>query len=250
MLKTLQDSGVVVLWRPLLEMNGGWFWWGNKDVAGFVAVWQHMFNYYTTTKGLHNLLWVYAPNIGASTVLKYYPGDGYVDITGIDGYYNSPTALNIPEYAPMLTLKKPFGYTEFGGVPANGGSQMVFDNMVLINSIRNNYPQMCFFMPWHCSWSIVCQKNATQLMTDPWVITRDQLTWKNGTPVADNGMKRAAAPVLLRNNSSKMLYTMQGRAIKYSGKGTIPAGLYFSRELGGPAQGQAMRKVIVGNAQN
>ena len=24
----LQKAGVVVLWRPMQEMNGNWFWWG------------------------------------------------------------------------------------------------------------------------------------------------------------------------------------------------------------------------------
>jgi mannan endo-1,4-beta-mannosidase len=247
-LKTLQDSGVVVIWRPFLEMNGGWFWWGNGDVTAFVALWRHMFNYFTTTKGLHNLLWNYSPNIGAN-VTKYYPGDAYVDIVGLDGYYAEPTSLNIPEYASMLTYNKPLGFGEFGGIPAGGGSQNVFDNAVLINSIKANYPKMCYFMPWHCSWSIVCQKNATQLMTDPWVITRDKLTWKTMTPIADNGMKRAAPLVLSRTNSPQVLYTMQGRAIKYSGKGTVPAGLYFSKEPGSQAAGQSMRKVVIGNGR-
>ena len=29
-LKALQDAGVPVLWRPLHEAEGGWFWWGAK----------------------------------------------------------------------------------------------------------------------------------------------------------------------------------------------------------------------------
>jgi mannan endo-1,4-beta-mannosidase len=29
-LKKLQDAGVPVLWRPLHEAEGGWFWWGAK----------------------------------------------------------------------------------------------------------------------------------------------------------------------------------------------------------------------------
>jgi hypothetical protein len=70
------------------------------------------------------------------------------------------------------------------------------------------------------------------------------------TPIADNGMKRAAPLVLSRTNSLQVLYTMQGRAIKYSGKGTVPAGLYFSKELGSQAAGQSMRKVVVGNGLN
>jgi hypothetical protein len=208
-----------------------------------------MFNYFTTTKGLHNLLWNYSPNIG-SNVTKYYPGDAYVDIVGLDGYYAEPTSLNIPEYASMLTYNKPLGFGEFGGIPAGGGSQNIFDNAVLINSIKANYPKMCYFMPWHCSWSIVCQKNATQLMTDPWVITRDKLTWKTQTPIAFDGLKQNSPLVLSSTGSKQILYTVQGRAIKYSGKGTVPAGLYFSKPISAAQQGQMMRKVVVENGSN
>jgi mannan endo-1,4-beta-mannosidase len=246
-LKALQDSGVIVLWRPFMEMNGGWFWWGDKDSAAFVALWKQMFNYFTTTQGLNNLLWVYAPNIG-SNVTKYYPGDAYVDVAGLDAYYDAPTSINPPEYTQMLTLKKPLGFTEFGGVPAAGGSNDVFNDDVVITSIKNNCPQMCFFMNWHCPWSIICQKNSTALMTDPWIVTRDKLTWSAMTPVVYNVQKINAPMVdLPSNNSPRVLYTMQGRAIKYSGKGSVPAGLYFSKDAGGSALGRTMRKIFIGN---
>ena len=55
-LQALKQAGVVVLWRPFHEMNGGWFWWGGKSPDSFVAVWRHMFDYFTRTKGLDNLL--------------------------------------------------------------------------------------------------------------------------------------------------------------------------------------------------
>jgi mannan endo-1,4-beta-mannosidase len=186
-----------------------------------------MFNYFTTTKGLHNLLWNYSPNIG-SNVTKYYPGDTYVDIVGLDGYYAEPTSLNIPEYTSMLTYNKPLGFGEFGGIPAGGGSQNIFDNAVLINSIKTKYPKMCYFMPWHCSWSIVCQKNATQLMTDPWVITRDKLTWKTGTQIAAEPAKRNL-PQTLTRSGSRTLYSIRGQAIHSTDKGAIPPGIYFQK---------------------
>ena len=66
-LQELKDAGVVVLWRPFHEMNGDWFWWGAKDPDTFIKVWQHMFDYFTKTKGLDNLLWVYSPNHGSKT---------------------------------------------------------------------------------------------------------------------------------------------------------------------------------------
>jgi len=248
--KTLQDAGVIVIWRPFHEMNGGWFWWGNGDVAAFVALWKQMFNYFTVTKGLNNLLWLYAPNTGGN-MTKYYPGDAYVDLVGIDGYFAEPTTINITsDYTSMLTLNKPLGFSEFGGVPAAGGSDDVFNNMVLINSIRTSYPQMCFFMNWHCPWAIDCQNNSTQLMNDPWIITRDKLTWNTLTSVDHNVQKfNAPVAVVSSNKLPVLLYTMQGRAIKYSGKGSVPAGLYFSKNMGVSASSQTMRKIIIGNGE-
>src|SRR5678815_5396215 len=49
-LQELKDAGVVVLWRPFHEMNGGWFWWGAQPPDQFIRVWQHMFDYFTNTK--------------------------------------------------------------------------------------------------------------------------------------------------------------------------------------------------------
>jgi len=66
-LKELKDAGVVVLWRPFHEMNGGWFWWGAKEPEQFIALWRHMFDYFSKTKSLDNLLWVYGPNHGQNT---------------------------------------------------------------------------------------------------------------------------------------------------------------------------------------
>ncbi len=190
-LKTLQDAGVVVLWRPFHEQNGGWFWWGNKNQADFVALWKQMFAYFTKTKGLNNLLWVFAPNYG-SNVTKYYPGPAYVDIVGLDAYFDAPKTLSITGYAEMAALGKPFGLTEFGGVPAAGGSNHVFNNQVLINEIRAKYPMISFFMNWHCPWSIYCQDNAAALLNDSWVITRDELDWKNAPVVGV--MQKGSAP--------------------------------------------------------
>ncbi|HTU03660.1 MAG TPA: glycosyl hydrolase, partial [Candidatus Sulfotelmatobacter sp.] len=54
-LKRLEDAGVVVLWRPFHEMNGGWFWWGAKPPEDFISLWRQTFAYFTGTKRLHNL---------------------------------------------------------------------------------------------------------------------------------------------------------------------------------------------------
>ena len=64
-LKELQDAGVVVLWRPLPEMNGEWYWWGKtshpSNAEPYVNIFRDMYDYFTNVKGLNNLIWVYSP---------------------------------------------------------------------------------------------------------------------------------------------------------------------------------------------
>ena len=72
-----------------------------------------MFEYFSTEKGLDNLLWVYAPNHGENTA-KYYAGDRYVDIVGLDAYTDFIDPQHIKGYAEVAALPKPFGFTEFG----------------------------------------------------------------------------------------------------------------------------------------
>ncbi|KAJ9464919.1 Mannan endo-1 [Diplonema papillatum] len=86
-LKTLQDAGVPVLWRPLHEAAGGWFWWGAKRTDGVppgfacVLLWKLLYTTMTVTHGLNNLIWVWNGQNAA-----WYPGDDYVDIVSYDIY--------------------------------------------------------------------------------------------------------------------------------------------------------------------
>ena len=112
-LQELKDAGVVVLWRPFHEMNGGWFWWGAQPPEAFIKIWRHMFDYFTTTKALDNLLWVYGPNHGNKTA-AYYPGDRYADLTGLDAYTDFIDAEHIKGYSEVARIAKPFGFTEYG----------------------------------------------------------------------------------------------------------------------------------------
>ena len=80
-LKKLQKEGVPVLWRPLHEASGGWFWWGSQGPEPYKQLWRMMYNRLTYHHGLDNLIWVWNgedPN--------WYPGDDVVDIVGIDIY--------------------------------------------------------------------------------------------------------------------------------------------------------------------
>jgi hypothetical protein len=75
------------------EMNGFWFPW-NEGVNGnqpgeYVAAWRHVHDIFTQV-GATNVSWVWCPNVDLFGTLiplgELYPGDAYVDWTGLDGF--------------------------------------------------------------------------------------------------------------------------------------------------------------------
>lgn len=114
----LQAAGVSVLWRPLHEASGGWFWWGRNDrtdevpaAYAQVALWRYLYDRLTNYYGLNNLIWVWNGQSGA-----WYPGDNYVDIVSYDIYDGSQNyesqidvynqAKNYPHEVKMVALSE------------------------------------------------------------------------------------------------------------------------------------------------
>ena len=172
-LQELQAAGVVVLWRPMHEMNGGWFWWGAQEPKDFVAVWRHMFDYFTQTKGLHNLIWVYSPNHGP-TAADFYPGDAYTDLVGLDAYTDHIDPKSIKGYPGVSALNKPFGFTEFG---PHGASNPPgdYDYRRFLAGIAEHFPRSRFFLCWDDKWNPAENHFAREFYNDPRVITRESL---------------------------------------------------------------------------
>jgi hypothetical protein len=101
-LRQLDSLNIPVLWRPLHEIDGGWFWWTNPNTkSGKTAeLWRIVYNYLVNVCGFHNLIWVYCSGMASYTNPSvslldsaavawrqtYYPGAQYVDIAGIDLY--------------------------------------------------------------------------------------------------------------------------------------------------------------------
>lgn len=141
----LQNENIPVLWRPFHEgcgnlygnWNGAcaWFWWGAgnsttyNEATGkytvssdrencsecYIALWKLMFSYFTETKGLHNLIWVWN---GQNK--EFYPGSDYVDIIGND-IYDKPDIHN-SNIASFMSYKsinpdKIVALTECGSMP-------------------------------------------------------------------------------------------------------------------------------------
>ncbi|MGH2663992.1 MAG: glycosyl hydrolase [Actinomycetota bacterium] len=181
----LRDSGVVVLWRPLHEMNGTWFWWGGKPPGQFQALWRDMFDYLTYEKGLDNLLWVYSPSASQGNTLLRYPGPQYVDIVGLDVYSKlERDCTTFTGYSELITLGKPFAFTEFG--PGVGGEENVepYDWEDLMGCIRSAHPETIYFMVWRGNFGLDSDlhRGVDALLEDPWIVNRSEVAWRLETP--------------------------------------------------------------------
>ncbi len=159
-LQQLEDAGVTVMWRPLMEMNGTWFWWGAPaNPNDFKALWQDLYNYLENTKGLSNLIWVYGPNAGSNVTL-YYPGHDYVDVVGLDKYMSlaetrGDIPLTIEGYDLLAQLGKPIYLSEFGPRPADASGQDIpFDYRRLVNDIVTRYPMLFGVFHWEWVWKL------------------------------------------------------------------------------------------------
>ena len=77
-----QRQGIPIVWRPLHEASGRWFWWGAEDGEAYRRLYRYMFDYFREA-GIHNLLWVWTSELNDD---DWYPGDDCVDIVARDGY--------------------------------------------------------------------------------------------------------------------------------------------------------------------
>ena len=114
-LKVLQDAGVPVLWRPLHEFDGQWFWWGKGGPKNFRRLWQLMYNRFTMHHGLNNLIWV----LGYSGEIEngWYPGDEYVDISGADTYDSGSHIELYDKVVQVVGSEMPIALHECGPIP-------------------------------------------------------------------------------------------------------------------------------------
>ena len=115
-LKKFDAAGVPVLFRPLHEAEGGWFWWGARGAEPMKKLWLLLHDRLTVKHNLHNLVWVYS----SGTDPKWYPGDDVVDIIGIDQYPSDPSDALSTVWETLRSQydgRKMLALTEFGGVP-------------------------------------------------------------------------------------------------------------------------------------
>jgi len=92
-LKTDDGKKIPFIFRPWHEMDGSWFWWGEKNCTPkeLKELFRFSVEYLRKEKGLSQMLVAYSPDRNFSSIEEYltwYPGDDIVDIIGLDDYYD------------------------------------------------------------------------------------------------------------------------------------------------------------------
>jgi mannan endo-1,4-beta-mannosidase len=163
-LKRLQDAGVPVLWRPLHEAEGGWFWWGAKGPEPAKALYRLMHDRLTRVDGLHNLVWVWN-----SVDPAWYPGDDVVDVVSADSYPaagdHGPVAVTYDRELSLTGDTKVATLSEVGTVP----------DPDLLRAYRADWS---YFVAWAGSEQDGSSNSLdflTRVYNDPYVITLDEV---------------------------------------------------------------------------
>jgi len=184
----LQSAGVAVLWRPLHEAAGQWFWWSALDGEKYVALYHLLYDRMVNVNGVHNCLWVW--NIERSKVLcqelgdwtspatlddsSWFPGFKYVDIIGVDVYKRGSNTAAADYYRKIVELwgkKRIIAFTETDYIPD-------MDDMLCNMTIWS------YWMPWDNSWSGMFKMTTESVwksnMNHERVITLDDMPgWDN-----------------------------------------------------------------------
>ena len=116
-LKPLAEQDIPVLWRPLQEAGGGWYWWGESGAEAYRWLWDVLYRRLTEYHGLHNLIWIWN---GQNA--QYLVNPSQYDIASLDVYLDPEQDFG-SRYEQFLSLyhmtkgKKLLALSECGALP-------------------------------------------------------------------------------------------------------------------------------------
>lgn len=102
-LLSLKNKGIPVLWRPLHEGSGEWFWWGASGAEDYKWLWELMYTRMTEYFELDNLIWIWNGQSADTLVDK----DTF-DIAAVDIYLGSDKDYG-SRYEQFAALQKLVG---------------------------------------------------------------------------------------------------------------------------------------------
>lgn len=169
-LKRLQSAGIPVLWRPLHEAEGGWFWWGAKGSGPCKALYALLYDRLTNYHGINNLIWIWN-----SESSSWYPGNSAVDIVSTDIYPSAGDhSVQQSHYNTLKSLcgdTKIIALTECGVIP---------DPAAMVSS----GVQWAWWVVWNGAYINDGNYNSRSFLTSTYnansVLTLDEITgWKS-----------------------------------------------------------------------
>ncbi len=125
-LKKLANMDIPVLWRPLHEASGGWYWWGASGDVMYTQLWQLVYQRMTNYHHLNNLIWIWN---GQST--SFLVPENTYDIASVDVYLSEKMTYG-SRYEQYLSLcritdgKKLLALSECSALPSM--EMMLLDN--------------------------------------------------------------------------------------------------------------------------
>lgn len=92
-LKDKNGKLIPVMFRPYHEYDGDWFWWGKPFCTPeeFKSLFRFVVDYLRNEKKVTNFLFCFSPDrkfYSEADFLTRYPGNEYVDLVGIDNYWD------------------------------------------------------------------------------------------------------------------------------------------------------------------
>ena len=92
-LRGSKGEAIPIIFRPFHEMDGSWFWWGRNFCTPeeFRQLYRFTVQYLRDSMQVHNFIYAFSPDCKFNTEAEYlerYPGDEYVDIIGMDNYWD------------------------------------------------------------------------------------------------------------------------------------------------------------------
>ena len=130
------------------EMNGDEAWSGN-NASLYVAAYRHIHDIFLAA-GATNVIWAWCPNVtdidgGNKHTMDYYPGDAYVDWTGVDGYnwgtnggWQTFQQVFREIYPLLAAKKKPIMIGEMSCAQVGGDKGKWIDE--IIPTLRASFP--------------------------------------------------------------------------------------------------------------
>ena len=185
-LTKLKEADVPVLWRPLHEAEGAWFWWGAEGPEYCKQLYRLLYDQLTNVYGLDNLIWTWTGYTYATSP-AWYPGDDVVDLVGYDKY-------NAVDGLPNLSS---ISSTFYSLVQSTDGKKMVAmtenDTIPSLENLLNDKASWLYFCPWYMNYLTSEQnnpvENLNEIYNSEYCITLDELPDLKSYPMADEAEK-------------------------------------------------------------